>query len=173
MGGQWPHHFDESVVSGHGAGGQIGRTPGRRKGGREEGWPRIFGWEDDGLRRRLNERARRSSTAWHALPPSPLHARTLAAHCAPAREPQEHERPSEQASGRAESDTSPIFIRRSYVVNSWDGRTDGEGGNAMEEEKQAASAKTFKLSEGRNEEQKLPKTRTYYTYVLAVVPFPP
>ena len=43
------------------------------------------------------------------------------------------------------------------------------------EEKQAASAKTFKLSEGRKEkeEQKLPKSRTYYTYVLAVVPFPP
>ena len=45
----------------------------------------------------------------------------------------------------------------------------------MEEEKQAASAKTFKLSEGRKEgrkeEQKLPKSRTYYTYWLWS-PFP-
>ena len=92
----------------------------------------------------------------------------MRAHCAPARDSQEHERPSERAGGRAA--TSPIFIRRSYVVNSWDGRA--ERGNAMEEEeKQAASAKTFKLSEGRRKAPKLPKSRTYYTYWLWS-PFP-
>ena len=77
--------------------------------------------------------------------------------------------PSERAGGRAA--TSPIFIRRSYVVNSWDGRK--ERGNAMEEEeKQAASAKTFKLSEGRREGAEAAQVQNVL-HVLTVVPFPP
>ena len=107
----------------------------------------------------------RRSTAWHALPP-PLHARTLCT-CSTHKSMSAH--PSERARGRAA--TSPIFIRRSYVVNSWDGPTErgecGGGGKAscLRQNIQAVGRK-----EGRSRSCLSPErtTRTYWPWS----PFP-